>query len=278
MTFHRCFSVFICLLGTASAQSQNKPPDEPYVIEDGGFSIQPIYWLNKAQPDLRGGASATAFGNFDYSGNANAGIGGQIGIPAGRSNTLRISYFRVQGNSNATAGQDVTLFGEAYSAGDYLNSNYTLQNVKISWDYLSYTWYKSPGKIRLKTLYEVQYTTISSNFDAPFKSITTDSSGNTNDNTAHGSKNLIYPSLGIEFEQALGHHFRWEAKGSGFAVPHHATLWDAEGSVAFRFGQFEILAGEKAYHFKTSPQSDQYFADTLSGAYAGLRYYWGREQ
>ncbi len=55
----------------------------------------------------------------------------------------------------------------------------------------------------------------------------------------------------------------------------HSTVWDAEGSIAIRFGQIELLPGEKAFHFKTSPQADQYFVDTLSGAYAGLRYLLG---
>lgn len=261
----------------ASEETQKKPPVEPYIIEDGGFSLEPFYWLNRAQPTLRGGAAATAFGNLDYAGNANPSIGGQLGIPAGRSNTLRFSYFRTQGNANSTLTREATIFGEPYATGDYLSQSYTLQSAKLSWDYLSYTWYKPAGKIRLKTLYELQFTTISTNIDAPFKAATTDSSGNTDFNVAHGSKNLIYPTFGLELEQALGRYFRWEVKGSGFGVPHHATLWDAEGSIAIRLRQFEILGGEKAYHFKTSPQADQYFKDTLWGAYVGLRYYWGGE-
>src|SRR5690348_6063180 len=83
-------------------QRQKKPPVEPYIIEDGGFSLEPMYWLNRAQPTLRGGADATAYGNLDYAGDANPSIGGEIGIPAGRSNTLRLSYFRTQGNANST--------------------------------------------------------------------------------------------------------------------------------------------------------------------------------
>jgi hypothetical protein len=264
---------------TAQQQSTHQPPpQEPYILEDGGLSIEPMYWLNRAQPILQGGKPATSFENLPFSGNAKSALGGELGIPAGRSNTLRFSYFRVQGNANSTVSRDVTLFGESYSAGDYLSSGYRLQSAKISWDYLGYTWHKPRGNIRLKTLYEVQYVTISSTTVAPFKAITTDTSGNTNTNVASGSKNLIYPTLGVEFEQALGRHFRWEAKGSGFGIPHRGNIWDAQGALALRFGQVELLAGEKAYHFKTSPQSEQYFVDTLSGVYVGLRYYWGREK
>lgn len=259
----------------ATQQLQTPPPQEPDVIEDGGFSIEPIYWLNRAQPRLRGGATDTAFSDADYPGHANPSVGGEIAIPAGKSNTLRISYFRVQGNANTTETQDATIFGESYVPGDYLVANYRLQSAKISWDYLSYTWYKPSGKIRLKTLYELRYTTVSTNFAAPLKAVTTDSSGNTDYNTAQGSRNLLEPTFGLEFEEALGHHFRWEAKASGFGVPHRADIWDAEGSVSYRVRQFELLAGEKAFHFKDSPGATQYFTDTLSGAYVGLRYHWG---
>ena len=258
--------------------SQQPPPQEPYIIEDGGLSIEPIYWLNRAQPSLYGGAAATGFGNLAYPGNANPSLGGELSMPAGHSNTLRLTYFRAQGNANTTETQSPTIFGESYVPGDYLASNYTLQSAKLSWDYLSYTWYKKSGKIRLKTLYEVQFDTISTTISAPFKPPTTDSSGNTDYYIANGSKNLIYPTLGLEFEERLGHHFRWEAKGSGFGVPHHGDIWDAQADIAVRVGQVEILAGEKAYHFKTSTQADEYFTDTLSGAYVGLRYYWGRSE
>lgn len=153
-----------------------------------------------------------------------------------------------------------------------------IQSAKISWDYLSYTWYRHSGKIRLKILYELQFTTISSNFDAPFKPVTTDSSGNTDYNTANGSKNVFDPTFGLELEQALGRHFRWELKGSGFGIPHRADIWDAQANVAMRVHNFELIAGGKAYHFKTSPQGAQYFTDTLSGAFVGLRYYWGPQE
>ena len=271
---HTC--VFLIALSNfiTSCTAQQPPPQEPDVIEDGGISIEPFYWLNRAQPTLRGGAADTAFSDASYPGHANPSLGGEIGIPAGKSNTLRFSYFRVQGNANATETQDVSIFGESYVPGDYLVYGYRLQSAKISWDYLSYTWHKPSGKIRLTTLYELQYTTISTSFAAPFKAVTTDSSDNTDYNTAQGSRNLFDPTFGLELEEALGHNFRWELKASGFGIPHRADIWDAEGSVAYRFHNFEALAGEKAFHLKDSPQASQYFTDTLSGAYVGLRYYW----
>lgn len=232
--------------------------------------------MNRAQPSLYGGATATAYGNLSYPGNANNSFGGEISIPAGRSNSLRLSYFRLQGIGNSTLSQDATIFTEAYSAGDYLNANYMIQSAKLSWDYLSYTWRKPRGDIRLKTLWELQFVNVGMNAIAPLKAVTTDSSTDTeDDNTAHGTKNIILPTFGLEAEQKLGRYFRWEAKVSAFAIPHRSDIWDAETSAAFRFHQFEFLGGEKAYHFKTSPRGSEYFADTMSGPYVAVRYYWG---
>lgn len=264
---------------TTTVTHTPKPPDEPYILEDGGVSFEPIYWLNNAQPALYGGATAAAFGNLSYPGNANNSVGGEISMPAGRSNSLRISYFRSQGTGNSTLTQDSTIFTEAYNAGDYLNASYTIQSGKISWDYLSYTWHKPAGAIRLKTLWELQYVDVGTNVVAPFKPVVIDSSGNVTDsNTATGSAKLFLPTFGVELEQGIGRYFRWEAKVSAFGLPHRSDIWDAEGSVAFRVNRFEVLAGEKAYHFKTSPKGDQYFADTLSGVYVGIRYYWSARE
>jgi hypothetical protein len=264
--------------GTPTSQQnvapQAQPPvQEPKILEDGGFSIEPMYWLNRAQPAMNGGAAATTYEGQDFPGHANPGIGGEFSIPTGNSNTLRISYFRVLGNADTTETQSVTVFSQAYSPGDYVTSHYNLQSAKISWDYLSYTWRKGPGNIHFKTLYEMQLANIATNFAAPFKPVTTDSSGNTNDNMASGTKRIFLPTFGGELEQALGHRFRWEIKGSGFGIPHHGVIWDAQADIALRVQNFELIAGEKAYHFKTSPQAEQYFTDTLNGVFAGIRYY-----
>lgn len=266
---------------TAPSAQQNvapqplPPPQEPSVLEDGGFSIEPIYWLNRAQPALFGGAQAAAYGSLSYPGKANPSYGAEISIPTGHSNTIRFSYFRTLGNANQTLTQSPTIYTEAYTAGDYLVASYTIQSAKLSWDYLSYTWRKEPGNIHFKTLYELQYTTISTNIGAPFLPTTTDSSGNVDYNTASGSQSIILPTFGVEFEQSIHHRLRWEAKASGFGIPHHSVIWDAQADLALRIQKFELIAGERAYHFKTSPQAGQFFTDTLDGLFVGVRYYLG---
>jgi hypothetical protein len=227
---------------------------------------------------LRGGLAAANAGTYEsvaYPGHSDYALGGEMGIPTGHSNTLRFSYFRVLGNANTTLTASPTIFSEGYSTGDYLQEHYNLQSAKISWDYLSYTWRRKPGNIHFKTLYEVQFATISTDIAAPFKPVTTDSSGNIDDNTAHGSKNLFMPTLGGELEQSLGGRFRWEIKGSGMGIPHHSVVWDAQADIALRLQSFELIAGEKAFHFKTSPKADEYFTDTLNGVFVGIRYYLG---
>jgi len=59
----------------------------------------------------------------------------------------------------------------------------------------------------------------------------------------------------------------------GFAFPHRAVTWNADGFLAYRVKYFEILAGGKALHFKTSPKGPEYFIATPYGAYVGLRFY-----
>lgn len=256
---------------------QKPPPAQPSVLADGGWSLEPIYWLNREQPDLRGGKLLVGVnGALDYLGHANPSIGGVLSMPAGKHNSLRFSYFRVQGHSDTTLTQNATLFTEGYNSGDFLNASYTLQVAKLSWDYLSYTWFFPKTKIWMKTLWEMQFATIGTNIAAPLKPVTTDVNGNVDYNTSTGSAKIFLPTFGLEFEQPVTRHFRWWVKGSGFGIPHHGDIWDGEAAIGLRMGQFELIGGAKAFHFKTSPQGAQYFVDTLAGPFVGLRWYWTR--
>jgi len=250
-------------------------PETPLNTSDAQFSIQLFYWQPFDQPDLRGGAANVGPypGNLDYPGKPKRAPGAVISLPAGRNNTLRFSYFRIQGEGNTTAPANLTLFNTDFSPGDYLVTTYTLQNVKISYDFLSYPYPANPARFRLKTLWEVQYTSIKNSIDAPLKPVLTDASGNPISNTATGTRWMIYPSLGLAIEKALTAHFRVEAKASGFAFPHHATIYDAEASAVFRTGRYEVAVGAKAFHFKTSTQNSQYLVATFPGVFVAFRYY-----
>ena len=261
--------------GASSKPAPAAHPETPTNTSDNQLSLQIFYWLSTNQPDLRGGAANVGPypGDLDYPGKPKGTPGAVISVPAGRNNTVRVSYFHVQGNGNTTANRNLTLFNVDYAPGDYLVSSYTLQNVKVSFDYLSFPYPADPNRFRLKTLWEVQYINIKNSIDAPFKTVTTDASGNPISNTATGSRSIIYPTLGLAIEKAISSHVRFEGRASGFAFPHHAVIWDTEASAVYRAGRFEVSAGVKAYHFKTSPRNSQYLVATLPGAFIAVRYY-----
>jgi hypothetical protein len=254
------------------APTQPPPPKEPYVLEDGGFYLEPFYWLGSGVPHLRGGLTATNIGDLKFDGKPKAGVGFELGVPAGRSNTIRVTAFRVQGYSNFTLPKDAVVFGEQYYAGYFLNATYKVQAIKISWDYLSYTWHKSNTAIHLKTLYEGQYITTNFNTAPPFVAGSLDPTGN--NNLATGSKTVILPTLGVAVGSQFGKYFRWDVRASGFGLPGHSDIGDVSGLVAFRLSKVEVVVGDRYLHFKTSPRSDMYSSQTLQGVYGGLRFVW----
>ena len=257
------------LLGQQGGPAAPAPPKDPApesnYIEGGGVSIQPFYWLTKSRPFLRDGklAPTTVSGNLDYPGHANGSYGLMLSLPAGKQNSLRLTYFRTQGSGELIAPTDLVLFSSGYAAKDRLTTDYKLQTLKASFDFLSYTF---QNNIRVKTLWEVQGALIETNIDAPA----------TADSSTTGKKWLLYPSLGLGFEQAVSKHFRWEAKGSGFGLPKRGAVGDVEGSAVIRLGRTEILAGYKFYTIKTSPRDDAFFRQRLNGPYVGLRWYFDR--
>lgn len=252
------------------------------MIEDGGISLELDYWLARDTPTTRGGSGAfvTYPSDLVFPGNSKYAAGGTLSFPAGKQNSLRFSYFRVQGQGETTLSQPLTLYTTDYAAGDQLNNNYLIQGAKLSWDYLSYTFH-NPGHfngLRFKTLYELQFVNIGSNSDSPNEEAIVNS-GTTaylsqSSFLASGSKSIVMPTFGGELEHELGKHFRWEMLASGFGIPHHGVIWDGQADIAVRFGKTEAFLGYRALHFETSSSSsDQYYKETLSGAYAGLRYY-----
>ncbi|MCC6585837.1 MAG: hypothetical protein IT168_03885 [Bryobacterales bacterium] len=245
-------------------------------IEDGGVSVQLNYWLTRTAPLLRGGKASPAnrtleSPDFDFPGQTKYAAGAMISLPAGKQNSLRISYFRAQGHGDTTATVDQALFGTPFNNGDKFVTSYRIESARVSWDYLSYT-YAASG-LRIKTLWEAQYAAIRSRIDAPLNPISTDSSGVTTYNYGEGTKYVILPAFGLELEQAKGKHFRWEAKGSGFGLPKRSMMWNAEAAAVLRFERWEILAGGRAFQVKTSPKDDAYFKQTLYGPYVGVRWY-----
>ena len=279
-------TLFLATLICAYAQEQQQvtpptqraqPKEPPYLLEDGGISIEPFYWFTTILPDrlsMKGGAASSASdANLDFPGIIKDAPGGVLSIPAGAQSTIRISYFRLQGRGDEELPAGATLLGSPFYAQDWLSTRFILQNAKVSWDFLTWPAKPLPGKLRFKTLWEAQWVTIRTDISAPYAPARTDSSGTSINNYPTAAKNLFLPTIGGEIEQAPSRHFRYEIKASGFGLPHHGNIWDAEGSLGFRMKNVELLVGAKAFHYKTSPKSDEYFSQTLAGPYAGLRFY-----
>lgn len=258
----------------AAARTPPAPKETPSTVNTGGgWSIEPIYWLTTVHPVLLAGAANvhTDPGSFDYPGAAKYALGGVISMPLGAASSLRFSYFQSYRSSSTTAGANLNLFGTAIGRGDFLSTYYQIKDYKVSYDYLTYFFHRGSADFRIKTLWEFQFLDVANTVydNAP------NGDGTFTLNTASGTRSIIYPSFGLGFEGTLSRHFRFEAKGSGFAFPHRAVIGDSEGALALRSGHLEFLVGARALHFKTSPKKDQYVRGTIYGPYVGVRYYLG---
>jgi len=198
---------------------------------------------------------------------------GILSIPVGKHNALRFSFFRILGQGNTVAQQDTTIYSTTWNGGTYLATHYNLENAKLSLDYLSWPFPVKDSKFHIKTLWEVQYTTILASADAPYLHGETDAAGDPIITNGYGKDWFIYPSLGMGIDYLFSKRLRFEARASGFAIPHHSTIYDAEATADYRFGRFELQAGAKIFHFKTSPLHVEYVAGTYPGIFVGVRWY-----
>jgi hypothetical protein len=266
-------------LTPAPAPPKPVSAEEQYDTSDGRTSVRLFYWYNPTHPAMFTGKGAddNVDSTVKFNGKTKPSPGGELSFPAGKFNTIRLSYFRTQGAGNTTSvtppfGKGEVIWGANLNAGDLLSTAFTLQNAKISLDYTSWPFPVNNARFRLKTLWEVQYTSIRSSVEAPFAP-TTDSAGNGIQTSGTGSNWFIWPSLGMGIEYMATKHFRFELKGSGFAIPHRSTIWDTEGFFAYKSGQWELDFGGKAFHFKTSPKRPEYLRATMPGAYVAIRWY-----
>ena len=256
-----------------AVRTQNDTTTTTPPVPSSPWSLEGYYWSTHTSPSLHGGAAAPDFESLTYPGNGNYTIGAAITIPVSKTALLNFSGFQSKASTNSTASQDLDLFGTTFAAGDYLTSDYTIRNVKISFQDLLYPFPRKAGqKWYLKTLWEVQYTNIRTDVSAPFAP-TTDSSGNALVNNVSGSRFVVYPTLGLGGEYHFTRNLMLEVSGSGFAIPHHAAIGDAEGSLNYRMGAVELIIADRYYYFKTSTQNAEYFKATLTGPYAALRLY-----
>jgi hypothetical protein len=303
-------ALFVCLWpGASKAQQQQPPaappPDSPQDQQPRQTGIQPLPpappkvpdvrqpgetgwwigvngWFPAGKPYFEKGRDAafTDPSRIDFEGKPKVAGSGEVGIALGLHNALRFTYLTSHASGDYRTPIQLQLWDQTYAAGTLIATNYHLQNGKISFDYLTWPYPVESRRFRLKTLWAVQYTEIRGRFDAPELPLVdsngipfVDSAGNPISYAGEGSRWFISPELGIGVAYYSGRHFRVEANASGFTIPRHNTIWDADASANVRFGHFEFRVGGKGFHFKTGTGSDFYMRGTLYGAFAGLRWY-----
>lgn len=256
------------------------PPAPPKVVDvrmpgETGWWIGITGWLPVGSTYLDKGkdVSFTAPSYLKFPGTSKGQPGGEFGVAAGLHNTLRFTYMFSKAAGTQTAANDLVAFGQTYYKGDQVATSYKFSNYKISYEYLTWPYPVENRHFRLKTLWQVQYITFKSHYDAPIKSSTPDANGTLTDYSAIGSKSFFTPTFGIGIHEYATRNFRFELNGSGFGVPHRFHLVDVDASIGYRVGKIEVRAGGRALKFRTSAKSDYYNYGTLGGAYVGVRWY-----
>jgi hypothetical protein len=255
--------------GQQTSQPPPLPPKVPEVLrqDEGDPSLDGLAWLPVGHPSFNKGqaTTSTVASNATLQGQAKLAWGGNLRIPAGPHSAFRLSYFDTHASGNFIAGTDLNLWSSGYNAGDYLSTTYRLRSFGLSYDFLTWPYPARNRRFRLKTLWQFQYASLKSTFDAPL-SANPPSPGT-------GSKSIYLPGLGLGVTEYLSNNFRIEALASGFDIPSHAALANAEADIAYKFGRLELRVGGKVFYYKTSPQADFYMKGLLAGGFAGLRFY-----
>lgn len=243
------------------------PPEISADDPDAGEPVMFYYWLSKGTGKLLPGAVAAVPLN-QVLGLPNASprsLGASISMPAGKFNHLELSYFQADGSGTSYATVPLSLFGNNVPQGDFISTTYRVRFAQLTWNYLTWPAPPEDAKFRVHTLYSFSYTSDSVTIDAPYELSTTFQ-------PPHGTRNIFYPTFGLQAEYVPSKHLYIQAKTFGFGLPHKAALGDMEVSAVARFKHLEIFGGYKFFHLKTSTASDQYFTQNLGGPMGGVRW------
>ena len=259
-------------------------PKVPDIRQPGetGYWVSVNAWFPTETPTIdKGHAAAFTQGSLTkFQGKPKFTQGAEVGIALGLHNALRLSYFESRAAGNFTTTTDRELWSQLYPAGNLVSTNYRMQNFKLSFEYLTWPYPVESRTFRLKTLYQVQYTSVRTVFDLPLLPLVdstgaplVDASGNPLSYAGQGTRAFFAPTLGVGVAKYLSRSFRLEANATGFAIPHHTTIWDTDASANLRVGHFELRLGAKAFHFKTSTQAEFFVKSTMASAFVGVRWY-----
>ena len=249
---------------------------------ESGWSVGVTVWEPREHPVFNRGAAAMfpQASLITMQGTPKFADGAQFGVALGLHNALRFSWFTARAAGDFTSPVDLTAWDQTYLAGTLISTNYTVQDFKISFDYLSWPYPVESRRFRLLTLWQLQYVSIRSVFDAPQLPLVDsagnpliDANGNPVSYAGQGTKWFITPTIGLGAHEYFTKNLRFEINGSGFAIPHHSSIWDADASLSYRIGHFELCAGLKGFHYKTSTGADFYLHNTMISPMVSLRWY-----
>jgi len=263
------------------------PPELPKYPDvrmpgESGWSLGAYVWVPKEHPIFdRGRASFfPQASQMTMRGTPKFSDGAEFGIAVGLHNTLRISWFTARAAGDLTSPVDLTAWNQTYVAGTLISTNYTVQDFKLSFDYLSWPYPVESRRFRLLTLWQLQYLSVRTVFDAPQLPLVdstgaplVDAGGNPISYAGQGTKWFLSPTFGLGAHEYITKDLRFEINASGFAVPHHWTIWDTDASINYRIGHIEVRAGVKGFHYKTSTAGDFFVKNTMLSPVVSLRWY-----
>jgi hypothetical protein len=263
------------------------PPKVPDVRRPGesGFWVGVEGWLPKEQPYMNGGTKwpVTVVGGSEFStlrGKPKYAGTVEVGAAVGLHNTLKFTATEFGASGDYTTPTELTLWNHTYNGNTYISTNYNVKNFKLSYEYLTWPYPVGSRKIRLKTLWQAQVTSVASTFDAPMSyydsngNLLLDSNGQPINLVATGTKRIISPEFGLGLSYYPTRHVRFELTGTGFGFPHHYYIWDSEAVLSYRFlKHFEIRLGGKGFGFKTSTDANYYIKGNYLSGFFGLRWY-----
>jgi hypothetical protein len=273
---------------TSTAPIVVAPPELPKYPDvrlpgEYGFFIGIDGWDPTQQPIFNHGRNSGITNNsyVTLQGKAKTGKGAEFGIALGLHNALHFSYLETRAAGDFTTPVILSVAGgQTYAAGTLVSTDHNIQDVKISFDYLTWPYPVESRKFRLKTLYQVQYVAAKAGFDAPLLplvdangNLILDSSGNPISYAASETKWFVLPTFGLSATQYITRYIRLEASADGFAIPHHSTLYEGETTLNVRVNHFELRGGAKLFHFKTSTSQDFYLKGTMASVFFGIRWY-----
>lgn len=260
------------------------PPKIPDVRRPGesGFWVGIQGWFPKQQPIFNRANQSTFVGSslITMQGTPKYAEVLEVGAAVGLHNTLRFTATNFNASGDFTTPVALVAWAEPYTAGTYISTNYKTQSLKLSYEYLTWPYPVGSKNFRLKTLWQVQYTSITSTFDSPLDYYDTngnlilDTSGNPANFSASRTVHIFSPMLGLGGYYYPSRHFRLEVNGSGFGWPHRYDIFDTDVSLNIRvIPHFELRLGGRAFGFKTSTNSDYYLHGIFANAFVGLRWY-----